>query len=66
MQTCELLSGKPNIQAKEALDSREVPTRPYSDGTGMNIYSFLLLSLLWVLVLAPKGFSPGTPVFPSP
>ena len=24
------------------------------------------LSLLLVLVLAPKGFSPGTPVFPSP
>ena len=24
------------------------------------------LSLLWVLVLAPRGFSPGTPVLPSP
>ena len=24
------------------------------------------LSLLWVLSLAPRGFSPGTPVFPSP
>ena len=24
------------------------------------------LSLLFVLVLAPRGFSPGTPVFPSP
>ena len=24
------------------------------------------LSLLLVLVLAPRGFSPGTPVFPSP
>ena len=24
------------------------------------------LSLLLVVVLAPKGFSPGTPVFPSP
>jgi len=24
------------------------------------------LSLLLVFVLAPRGFSPGTPVFPSP
>jgi len=24
------------------------------------------LSLLLVLVLVPRGFSPGTPVFPSP
>jgi len=24
------------------------------------------LSLLLVLVLAPRGFSPGAPVFPSP
>jgi len=24
------------------------------------------LSLLLILVLAPRGFSPGTPVFPSP
>ena len=24
------------------------------------------LSLLLVLVFAPRGFSPGTPVFPSP
>ena len=24
------------------------------------------LSLLLVLVLAPRGFSPGSPVFPSP
>ena len=24
------------------------------------------LSLLLVLILAPRGFSPGTPVFPSP
>ena len=24
------------------------------------------LSLLLVLVLAPRGFSPGTPIFPSP
>ena len=25
-----------------------------------------MLSLLLVLVFAPRGFSPGTPVFPSP
>ena len=24
------------------------------------------LSLLWVLILVSRGFSPGTPVFPSP
>ena len=31
-----------------------------------NNYSICGLSLLLVLSFAPRGFSPGTPVFPSP
>ena len=33
-------------------------------GPGLRVIS--RLSLLLVLVLAPRGFSPGTPVIPSP
>ena len=37
-------------------------------GTGSNpgVDTICGLSLLLVLSLAPRGFSPGTPVFPSP
>ena len=37
-------------------------------GLGLNplMYAICGLSLFWVLSLAPRGFSPGTPVFSSP
>ena len=33
---------------------------------GLGVIHVCGLSLLLVLVFAPRGFSPGTPVFPSP
>ena len=41
---------------------------PHQSGPGSNpgVDAICGLSLLLVLSLAPRGFSPGTPVFPSP
>ena len=41
---------------------------PHQCGPGSNlgVDAICGLSLLLVLSLAPRGFSPGTPVFPSP
>ena len=36
------------------------------DGAAVRVDALCGLSLLLVLSLAPRGFSPGTPVFPSP
>ena len=35
-------------------------------GSTPGVDAICLLSLLFVLSLAPRGFSPGSPVFPSP
>jgi len=35
-------------------------------GSNLGVDAICGLSLLLVLSLAPRGFSPGTPVFPSP
>ena len=35
-------------------------------GSNPGVDAICGLSLLLVLSLAPRGFSPGTPVFPSP
>ena len=44
------------------------PVSAYQCGPGSNpgVDAICGLSLLLVLSLAPRGFSPGTPVFPSP
>ena len=46
----------------------ECTSTPYQCGPGSipGLGVICGLSLLLVLVLAPRGFSPGTPVFPSP
>ena len=42
------------------------PTMQCGPGSIPGLGAIFELSLLLVLVLAPRGFSPGTPVFPSP
>ena len=44
-----------------ALDSHQ-----YDPGSNTDVDAICGLSLLLVLSLAPRGFSPGTPVFPPP
>ena len=44
-----------------ALDSHQ-----YDPGSNTGVDAICGLSLLLVLSLAPRGFSPGTPVFPPP
>ena len=44
-----------------------VPEQMSRDGTVVRALGIICgLSLLLVLILVPRGFSPGTPVFPSP
>ena len=35
-------------------------------GSNSGVYAICALSVLLVLFLVPRGFSPGNPVFPSP
>ena len=45
---------------------RALVSLQYGPGSNTGIDAICGLSLLLVLSLAPKGFSPGAPVFPSP
>ena len=45
---------------------RALTSRQYGPGSNPGVDAICGLSLLLVLSLAPRGFSPGTPVFPSP
>ena len=45
---------------------RALASLQYGPGSNSGIDAICGLSLLLVLSLAPKGFSPGAPVFPSP
>ena len=59
-------------QRKEILGSkggavvRALASHQCGPGSNPGVDAICGLSLLLVLSLAPKGFSPGTPVFPSP
>ena len=43
-----------------------LPSHQYGPGSNLAVSAICGLSLLLVLSLAPRGFSPGTLVFPSP
>ena len=45
---------------------RELASHQCGTGSNPGVDAICALSLLLVLSLAPGGFSPGTPVFPSP
>ena len=45
---------------------RALASHQCGPGSNPGIFAICGLSLLLVPSLAPKGFSPGTPVFPSP
>ena len=45
---------------------RELASHQCGPGSNPGVDAICGLSLLLVLSLAPVGFSPGTPVFPSP
>ena len=45
---------------------RTLASHQCSPGSNPGVDAICGLSLLLVLPLAPRGFSPGTPVFPSP
>ena len=45
---------------------RTLASHQCGPGSNPGVGAICELSLLLVLSLAPRGFSPGTPVFPSP
>ena len=45
---------------------RALASHQCGPGSNPGVDAICGLSLLFVLSLAPRGFSPGTPVFPSP
>ena len=45
---------------------RALASHPCGPGSNPGVDGICGLSLLLVLSFAPRGFSPGTPVFPSP
>ena len=45
---------------------RALASHQCGPGSNPGVDAICGLSLLLVLSLAPKGFSPGSPVFPSP
>ena len=45
---------------------RTLASHQCGPGSNPGVHTICGLSLLLVLFLAPRGFSPGTPVFPSP
>ena len=52
--------------AKHGAVVRALASHQCSPGSNPGVDAICGLSLLLVLSLAPRGFSPGTPVFPSP
>ena len=54
------------FQSREARDGAVVTALASHPGFTSGVDAICGLSLLLVLSLAPRGFSPGTPFFPSP
>ena len=52
--------------SKGGVVMRVLASHQSGPGSNPGVDAICGLSLLWVLSLAPRGFSPGTPVFPSP
>ena len=52
--------------ARDGIVVRALASHQYGLGANPGVNTICGLSLLLVLTFAPRGFSPGTPVFPSP
>ena len=55
-----------NMRARGRAVVRALAYHQCGPGSNPGVLAICGLSLLLVLSLAPRGFSPGTPVFPSP
>ena len=53
-------------EARDGAVVRVLASHPRGPGSNPGVDAICGLSLLLVLSFAPRGFSPGTPVFPSP
>ena len=53
-------------RARDGVVVRALASHQCGPGSNPGVDAICGLSLLLVLSLAPRGFSPGTPVFPSP
>ena len=56
----------PDLGSKGGAVVRARASHQCGPGSIPGVHAICGLSLLLVLSLAPRGFSPGTPVFPSP
>ena len=54
------------LGSKGGVVVRALASHQCGPGSNPGVDAICGLSLLLVLSLAPRGFSPGTPVFPSP
>ena len=59
-------SSRPNSGSKGGAVVRALVSHQCCPGSTPDVDAIFGLSLLLVLSLAPRGFSPGSPVFPSP
>ena len=56
----------PELKSKSGAVVRAVSFHQCGPGSNPGVDAKCGLSLLLVLSFSPRGFSPGTPVFPSP
>ena len=56
----------PDLESKGVAVVRARASHQCGPGSIPGVDAICVLSLLLLLSLAPRGFSPGTPVFPSP
>ena len=56
----------PDLESKGVAVVRALASHQCGPGSIPGVDAIFVLSLLLVLSLAPRGFSPSTPVFPSP
>ena len=56
----------PELKSKSGAVVRAVASHQCGPGSNPGVDAKCGLSLLLVLSFAPRGFSPGIPVFPSP
>ena len=54
------------LKSKDGEVMRALSSHQCGPGSNPGVDAICGLSLLLILSLAPRGFSPGTPVFPSP
>ena len=62
----QVLQPGTNLESKGGAEVRALASHQCGPGSGPGVDAICGLSLLLVVSLAPRGFSPGTPVFPSP